>query len=767
MEEPASFSRAAGPASAPPKSVAQRRFGAFAGVYTPSVLTILGVVMYLRFGWVVGNAGLAGALVIVAVAHAISFATGLSVASIATNRTVGAGGAYFMISRSLGMPTGAAVGIPLFLGQALSVSFYIVGFSESLARLFPGVPQQEVSLGVCVVLTALSLKSTSLALRTQYIVMAMIAVSLVSFFTGRPANAPAELAWLPPAEHADFAEVFAIFFPAVTGIMAGVGMSGDLKDPRRAIPRGTLWAIGTGFAIYLAFPFWLASNAAPDALKNDPEIVWAIARIPALIYVGVWGATLSSALGSLVVAPRTLQALAQDRVLPRILGRGSGLSHEPRVGMVVTLAIAAVGIVLGDLNSIANVLTMFFLVTYGLTNLACGLERWAASPSFRPRFRVPAWVSLFGAGASFYVMSVIDPIAMTVALGICAVLYLVTQRRHLSTTFGDARHGIWAALVRTALLQLRRVEFHPSNWRPNLIIMGGAVSERGHLLELGSTIAQEQGIVTYFHLIRGTVEEKAKDRPALQRSMDEKFAAEYPNVFFRVDITANIYEGMVDAAQSYGVGSFEANTVMMGWLNTPDRAADYFATLRRLTALDRSLLLVHMIPNAGFQKYGRIQIWWGGLEGNGGLMLLLAFLITSDARWQAAEVEVITVVNNARDKEEAERGIAEVIDNARLRATSQVVLNEGGTPVQHIMRAHSYGADLAIIGLRPPEVGDDPDEYLARMNTILDALPTTVLVRSARNFKSEVLFQDEEERSSEVGEAGAGPEPSTLEDVHG
>ncbi len=751
MAQPVPSSQRAAPtASTPPQNSSQRRFGAFSGVFTPSILTILGVVMYLRFGWIVGNAGLIGALVIVAVAHVISFATGLSVASIATNRTVGAGGAYFMISRSLGMPTGAAVGIPLFLGQALSISFYVVGFSESLARLLPGLPQQEISLGVCVLLTALSFKSTSLALRTQYVVMAFIALSLISFFSGRAPDAPVQIAWMPPAEHADFAEVFAIFFPAVTGIMAGVGMSGDLKNPRKAIPRGTLWAIGAGLVIYLAFPFWLASNAAPAALKSDPEIVWAISRIPALIYVGVWGATLSSALGSLVVAPRTLQALAEDRVLPRFLGKGSGAQREPRVGMIVSFAIAVVGIVFGNLDSIANVLTMFFLATYGLTNLACGLERWAASPSFRPSFRVPAWVSLFGAAASFYVMSVIDPIAMTAALGVCGLLYLVTQRRNLSTTFGDARHGIWAALVRTSLLKLRRVVFHPSNWRPNLIIMGGAVEERRHLLELGSTIAQEQGIVTYFQLLTGTVEEKADERPELQRSMDEQFADEYPNVFFRVDITRNIYEGMVDAAQSYGVGSFEANSVMMGWLNTEDRAGDYFATLRRLVALDRSLLLVRLRAGMVFGHYRRIQIWWGGLEGNGGLMLLLAFLITSDLRWRRADVEVITVVSNARDKAEAERGIAEVIDNARLRATARVVLNEDRTPVADIMRAHSYGADLAIIGLRPPEPQDDPREYLKRMDALLDALPTTVLVRSARNFKSEVLFDNEEQRMSQL-----------------
>ena len=119
-----------------PSENGAKRFGAFGGVFTPSILTILGVVMYLRLGWVVGNAGLAGALLIVLLAHLISVVTGLSVSSIATNRTVGPGGAYFMISRSLGGPAGAAIGIPLFFAQALSIAFYVVGFVESLSMLF-------------------------------------------------------------------------------------------------------------------------------------------------------------------------------------------------------------------------------------------------------------------------------------------------------------------------------------------------------------------------------------------------------------------------------------------------------------------------------------------------------------------------------------------------------------------------------------------------------------------------------------------------------
>jgi amino acid transporter len=718
-----------------------KRFGTFSGVFTPSILTILGVIMYLRFGWVVGNAGLLGALLIVVVAHLITITTGLSISSIATNRTVGAGGAYNIISRSLGAPAGAAIGLPLFFGQALSVSFYVVGFTESLAELVPSVPARAIGTGVLVLLTLVSFKSATLAIKTQYLVMGAIGLSLISFFAGRAADPPQSVAWSAPEGAAPFAQVFAVFFPAVTGIMAGVGMSGDLKDPRRSLPRGTMAAILTGFAIYLAMPIWLALNASSQQLLENKRVVWEISGIPPLIYAGVWGATLSSAVGSILTAPRTLQALSLDGLAPGMLGRGSGPHREPRIGLLVTFAMAQVGILFGNLDLIANLLTMFFLATYGLTNLACGLERWAASPSFRPEFKVPWWVSLLGGIACFYVMSIIDLVAMVAALLICAGIFIYAERRALDTTFGDARHGIWSALVRTALHQLRRTGFHPQNWRPNLLIMGGGVEKRPHLLDLGSAIVQDRGIVTYFHLLKGSVEESAEARRELSREIGDKVSVEHPQVFVRVDVVGEIYKGALSVAQSYGVGPFEANTVMLGWPQKQERSEAYITLLQDLAGLDRSLLLVRHKPELGFGLKRKIQIWWGGLQGNGGLLLLLAYLLTAHHDWRHAEVSVVIVVGSEEVRATAEAGIRRILASARLRATPRVIVREGRS-IEQIMRSESVGVDLAIIGIRLPVRGEPEEAFFDRMNSLLAELPTTVLVHSARTFEgAPVLFE--------------------------
>lgn len=740
-DEPALIPEASDDSTAP-----AGRFGTFAGVFTPSILTILGVVMYLLVGRATGQAGLGGMLLIVIVAHLISFSTGLSVASIATNRTVGAGGAYFMISRSLGAPAGAAIGIPLFFAQALSVTFYIVGFTGALMPLIPEEWQGIfdpllISTVVNILLTMLSMKSADLAIKAQYVVMACIALSLVSFFSGTSSEFPREITWFNDGPDAEsFGTIFAIFFPAVTGIMAGVGMSGDLANARESLPKGTLWAIVVGLVVYLAFPVWLSLNYDNTRLITDPEVVWSVSSIPQLIYLGVWGATLSSALGSIMTAPRTLQALAMDGLAPGLLAKTSGPNNEPRVGTMLTFALSQAGIFLGSLDAIAPVLTMFFLATYGFTNLACGLQGWAGSPSFRPSFKTPWIVSLAGGAGCFYVMSIIDLPAMLAATAFSGLIFLVASRRDIGTTWGDSRHGIWSAVVRFALQRLRRAEYHPQNWRPNLLIAGGDPNKRPHLLHIGNAIVQNRGVVTYFHLLRGKVVNLADQRKKLFAAFEEKMTEFFPNVFYRVDIVDDVYEGTVQVTQSYGMGNFESNTVLAGWPRKQGRLKAYFDMCRDLSALDRSLLLMHYNEERSFGDARLVHVWWGGLEGNGGLMLLLAFLITAHGEWRGAKVEVLTVVGDPAEQAAAEDALRKVLEAARLEATPRVLLRNERA-ISDIMRQESSEADLAIVGLRLPGEGSDLPLFFERMNGMLSALPTALMVHSARSFEGEpVLF---------------------------
>jgi len=716
-----------------------RRFNWFSGVYTPSILTVLGVIMYLRLGWITGQVGLAMVLIIVVITHLITGATALSISSIATNRTVGTGGAYYMISRSLGLSVGSAVGIPLFLAQALSVTFYIVGFAESIHQLFPGVSAVLIGTITNIVITALSYWSAQLAIRAQYFVMAAIGLSLISLLTGQTAEFPVAIDWFN-RDGVGFVKVFAVFFPAATGIMAGVSLSGDLKNPRRDIPKGTMLVIVTSFIVYMALPIWLALNFTSDELINNLDAVFLSASVPALIYAGVWGATLSSALGSVLSAPRTLQAMARDGLVPRFFGRGYGPDNEPRMGTLLTFALAQVGVAFGSLDVIAPVLTMFFLATYGAINLASGLETWAANPSFRPTFRVPSGVSLSAAAAAFYVMSVINLPAMIAASLVLVGLFTFTQRRHLDTTFGDARHGLWAALVLLGLRHVNQTEEHPVNWRPNLMILGGDVAERHHLLDIGSALVQDRGLVTYLHLLDGDVVGRADERRRLIARHRARFAETHPNVFYRAEIVGDIYKGTVTAAQSYGLGNFEANAVMLGWPKTDANITEYMQMLHDLHVLERTILLVREQPDVTPGPGGEIHVWWTGTTANGSLMLLLAHLVGQHHEWAASRVKVLTAVDHAEEAGAAAERIRRLLEAARIDADIEVVLMRGRR-INQVFRDESGHAGLVLLGFLLPGRLHDAVGFHARMSHIMDGLPRTLLVSSARtqDFESVVF----------------------------
>ncbi len=239
-------------------NITSNRLGTFGGVFTPSILTILGVIMFMRAGFVIGQSGILHALLILFLAKSITTLTALSISAVSTNTPVAGGGAYFLISRSLGPEFGGAIGLALFCAQAVSVPFYTLGFTEALVRTFPDMAAhfRTIALATGLFLFLISWVGAGWAIKTQYVIMAFLALSIVAFLGGAAVNFKMDLFgenW--PAVYAShemsFWTMFAIYFPAVTGIMAGVNMSGDLKDPARSIPVGTLAAVGTGFLVYL------------------------------------------------------------------------------------------------------------------------------------------------------------------------------------------------------------------------------------------------------------------------------------------------------------------------------------------------------------------------------------------------------------------------------------------------------------------------------------------------------------------------------------
>ena len=703
----------------------------FGGVFTPSILTILGVIMYLRFGWVVGNVGLVGTLAVVTLSTGITFLTGLSIASIATDQRVRTGGAYYMISRSLGIEAGGAVGIPLYLAQALSVALYTIGFAESVVQVFPALDEKLVALATTAAVTILALKSARAAIKAQYVIMGAIAVSLLSLIFGSPVEVSA--APVQPENTAGFWVVFAVFFPAVTGIMAGVNMSGDLKDPGRSIPYGTLAAIAVGYVIYMAIPFLLVGRASTGDLINDPLIMRRISFWGDAIIMGVWGATLSSAVGSILGAPRVLQALARDGVLPpimRFLGQGSGTDDEPRIGTAFTFALAAITVMLADLNIVAPILTMFFLTTYGVLNITAGLERFLGNPSFRPKFRVHWMFSLIGAVGCTIVMFLINAVATGAAITIVLVIYFWLERQELRSAWGDVRNGIWFNLTRTGLLRLRNTT-DAKNWRPHLLVLSGAPTRRWHLIDLASCLSHNRALVTISSVLTGSTVTSSRIA-SMSSSIYEYLDKQGVQALVRIVKAEDAFSGAVRLISTYGLGTLVPNTVLVGATEREEAQKDYCGMIAQFHAGYRNTLIVRHNEQRGFGSRRHIDVWWGGRKGNGALMVILSWLISTSLEWRGSTVTVKMVVPTESASIGARANLENILHLARTNALAEVIVSNG-RPFWEIIRESSASADLVFLGMAEPTEGFE--HYYGQLQENTRGLPTTVFTLAAEELE--------------------------------
>jgi amino acid transporter len=722
------------------------KLGPFIGVFTPTILTILGVIMYLRFGWVVGQVGVWKTLLIVVMANAITLITSLCLSAVATNSRVGVGGAYFMISRSLGLEIGGAIGLPLFLSQALSVTLYAYGLAESLRLVWPNAPIMACTFVIIILVAALSFRGAGAALRSQVPIMGLIGLSILALLLGALAGETIPAPVNPqPLQPISFWAVFAIFFPAVTGIMAGLSLSGDLQEPRKAIPRGTMLAVLTGFVVYLLIPFILVLGAEPAALRDEPLIWTRIALFgPWLILPGLWGAIFSSAVGSMLGAPRTLQALALDHLAPKLLAGGKkGENSEPVFGLLVTLLLALGAVFLGNLNAVASVVTMFFLSVYGIINLVAALEKLSGNPSWRPRVDVPWWLSLIGALACFAVMMLIHLPASLIAISIELLIWLLLKKKLRYKTSGDIRRDIYQALVRWSLLRLSEKPLTARNWRPHVLVFVGDVEKRLDLVRYAAWFSEERGIVTVSELLQGDLLEIEFDLEARRQHIQQVLHREAIPAFGEVNVVQDIERGIVAVAQANGAPGIESNTVILGWPDDLQRMTDFLKIIRRLKHLNQSLLIGRVEPLPPSEEGNKrvVDIWWGGLQRNGDLMLLLAYLLSCNPEWRNSRIRILSLASNELMQQTTENFLAKLIPEIRIDAEIQVMIKAEDESVKEMILEQSADADLVLLGLATPEQGKE-EEYARRLFQLAEGLPACVFVHNGSLFIGELVTPD-------------------------
>lgn len=681
--------------------------------------------------------GLLGTLVIVTLGTSITFLTALSIASIATNAPVKAGGAYFLISRSLGLEMGGAIGIPLFLAQAFSVALYIMGFSESMVAIFPVLDIKLVGIITTIFLSLLALFSTKAAIRAQYVILAVIAFSLISFFLGGPIeNSHIELWGVPADQSEGFWTVFAVFFPAVTGIMAGVNMSGDLKDPAKSIPKGTFMAVGVGYVIYMIVPFFFAYRADAATLVSDNMIMQKIAYWGIAIVLGIWGATLSSAVGSLLGAPRVLQALVVDKVLPSklsFLAKGSGPEKIPRAATIFTSVIALILIIVGDLNMIAPILTMFFLTTYGTLNLTSGIETMLRSPSFRPKFRVHWIFSFLGTLGCVAVMFLINALATVVAMVFIIGVYVWMRRRRLKTTFGDVTSGVLLQVIRYALLRLDAKSNDAKSWRPNILVFSGIPTKRWHLIDFAYGIAQEKGLITVATILpeKGVTQERVtKHAHNIASYLREKNI----KTLIRVTRAEDPFVGSKQLVNSYGLGSLVPNTVLLGDTEENSHHSAYCEMISHFYQSKRNVIILQNDFKLDYIGTKQIDLWWGGLKGNGGLMMIIAHLIKTSPRWRRISVCVKMVVATEEAAKGTRENLKSILHEMRVDFNSEIIVS-AGRPFWDILQQESQDSTMVMMGLKTPD--DDFANYYKQLKVNTQAIKNKVFFLASEHIEFE------------------------------
>ncbi|MGB5344587.1 MAG: hypothetical protein WBN23_00335 [Woeseia sp.] len=714
------------------------KFGTFGGVFTPNVLTILGVIMFLRFGQITGQAGILHAILILACAKAITSLTSFSLAAIATNTRVKGGGAYYLISRSLGVEFGGGIAFVFYLAQSVSVAMYVIGFAEAFVAAYPelGSNQRLIASVANAAVFVMVIVGAGWAIKVQYVILAILAAALASFALGAGSLFSLERLAdnFAPAYSggASALTMFALFFPAATGIMAGANMSGDLRDPAKSLPVGTFAAIGVTAMVYLGLIVLLAGGVDRAQLISNSLIMNDVAVWPALIIAGVFAATLSSALGSMLGAPRILQAFARDRVFKslKLFGRGSGAGDEPRNATILTAVVSQAAIMLGDLNAIAPIITMFFMVTYGTLNLACFYEYYSGNPSFRPRFKLSnRWLALAGTIGCLVAMLLMDPVWAIVSLVAMAGLYWSILRIGIEARWGDVHSGMAFERARLALLKLEKEPVHAKNWRPIILALGAASTGRRRILEFGQWLTAGRGVLSLGQVVSAGSEDRIERGDKIERVIRQTITEEGIEAFPAVVVDDDLLDGLKSLLLCHGIGGIRPNTVLLGWTKDTEEVERFSNILRLSERLQRNIVVIKSEVEAEEWEapQGEIHIWWHGRR-NGPLMLLLAHLLTQNDEFRRRKTRLIHVIPEEAGREQARAHLSEMAERARMVFEPMIIVSENE---REAMLNLSQNAAVIFMGFHPPAKGEHIP-FFQDIEVLTEGLAEVVLVSSAQ-----------------------------------
>ncbi|KAK1453865.1 amino acid permease [Colletotrichum melonis] len=573
------------------------KLGAVSGVYIPVCLNIFSILMFLRFGWILGQVGLLGMLGLLVTAYLVDFLTTLSLSAIASNGEVKGGGAYYVISRSLGPEFGGSIGMLFYLAQVLNTALNVVGLIDCIKLNVGGsFPQgywtvymlQTLALLLC---AGLCLAGSGIFAKASNALLVILSLAIISIpisstfkspfrddglgvrFTGFSIETLVDN-FAPHTKSESFKgfetfrEVFAILFPATSGIFAGASMSGDLVNPSKDIPKGTLWAMMTTFIAYLVVVFSMASTTTHASFLNNTNIISVTSLSPPLILAGECAVTFFSAVMGLIGAAKLMQALARDKLLPGLLpfSKGTKRADEPIQAIILTYVLAQIAM-FANLNQIATLISMGYQMTFFVMNLACFLLKIGSAPNFRPAFKFFSWETAFaGSIMSAAAMFFIDQ--TYAATAVCLLIFLFSLIHYLSPPkrWGDVSQNLIYHQVRKYLLRLRPE--HIKFWRPQIILLINNPRSQTRLIQFCNSV-KKGGLYILGHVIVTDDFNSGVHEARLQQAAWTKYISEFSRIkaFVQLTMSPTITWGIRNLILSAGLGGMRPNIAVMGFYN--------------------------------------------------------------------------------------------------------------------------------------------------------------------------------------------------------
>lgn len=651
------------------------KMGWMKGVFMPCLLNIWGVMLFLRLSWVVGQCGILQAVLVITLCNVVTFITSLSMSAVSTNGKIKGGGIYYMISRSLGAEFGGAIGIMLTIANSIAVATYLIGFVDSLLDMlkeyltnFNGILDdidtrvndiRWIGGSLLIFCLVLAIVGMSWVTRVQMFLLVLLIVSQLDFIVGSfiPAEDEVKYGFVgysaktfsdnfmttnyhnhdDPGNAPGFFQVFGVFFPAVTGIVAGANLSGDLKDPASAIPKGTLSAIGLTYVTYIGYAVMIGScylsetsgdaaeykaflngNESADVFSfdnctfrkcdygssNDQQTLAKISYTSYLVFAGCFAATLSSAIASLVGAPRVLQALAKDKLYPLIgfFASGYGKNNEPIRGYVLSFLIALGCIMIGNLDVVSSLLSNFFVAAYALINFSVFHASMAKSPGWRPAFKYyNQWVSLIGTFLCVAVMFLMDPITAFITIACVGILYFYIKYRKPQANWGSSTEAQQFVKTLQNVHELSNAPDHVKNFRPKVLVFSGNPAHRIPLMDFAHLLTKKLSLLMCADVQQDVT---TKERESLKETASNWLSEHKIKAFYFVAKDRTLEEGAMSCMALAGLGKFSPNMILLGykqnWFDDQCGTDQYYNILHEALDMNLGLSILRLPSGCDF-----------------------------------------------------------------------------------------------------------------------------------------------------------------------